>query len=97
MTNKVYRWTRPALPDDQAGQGLPLSVVAIVLGFAGMLFAPLIAEQGERDLAAFLAIVSGPLFGAGVFFAGSLLIVREVRQAAFEAAIRAGEAEPVSK
>ena len=97
MSNKVYRWSRPALPEDQGGQGLPLAVVAIVLGFAGLLFAPMVAESGEVDLASFLAIVSGPLFGVGVFFAGSLLIVREVRQAAFEAAIRAGEAEPVGK
>ena len=97
MKPTAYKWARPALPEDHAVSGLAFSIIVAVLGGAGVAFGPMVADSGERDLAAILALVSAPLFGLGVFFAGVSLIMREIRRYAFEQAIRAGEAEPVGK
>jgi hypothetical protein len=97
MKPTVYRWQRPALPDAHIVHGIAISVMLAVVGFGMAVGAPAAASAGETDAAAFMAFTGAPLCGLGVFLAGIFVVVREVRQAAFEAAIRAGEAEPVTK
>lgn len=91
-------WTRPPLPDLNKGMGLGWGNFLIVLGFALVVVPFAIATDvygaGGGALAlAFLVPLGTGMIGLGIFMVAVCLVLREIRQAAFEAALRAGEVE----
>lgn len=91
-------WRRPALPQDHQGAGLPLGIVMIVLGF-GAVAVPFVAALdgygvggGGVTLVIVLPIAAG-LILPGAWIVAVSLVLREIRRAAYEAAVRAGEVE----
>lgn len=91
-------WARPALPEAHRGNGLGWGNGLIVLGFAALVLVPLMlsADYGAGgSMAAFImmAPLGGALITLGIVISSVCLILREIRQAAYEAALRAGEVE----
>jgi len=88
----VMKWNRPKLPPGRGVEAIPLGLVLIVAGAAAAIIGindpsggPLVAIVGSSVVSLGLAMV----------FAG--VIIAEIRQAAFEAAVRAGEVEITKK
>jgi hypothetical protein len=86
MTKQL--WNRPKLPPGRGVEAIPLGLVLIVAGSAAAIIGindpsggPLVPIVGRSVVSLGLAMV----------FAG--VIITEIRQAAFEAAVRAGEVE----
>jgi hypothetical protein len=87
-----HLWSRPKLPPGRGVEGIPLGLALIVIGSAAAFF-------GLNDPAAGVIVTivgsSAISLGLAMVFAG--VIIAEIRQAAFEAAVRAGEVEPASR
>lgn len=91
-------WRRPALPERNRGNGLGWGNGLIVLGFAVLVLVPLMLSSdygAGGSMAAFIAMapLGGALIALGIVISSVCLILREIRQAAYEAALRAGEVE----
>ncbi|MDP1556627.1 MAG: hypothetical protein Q8L84_14310 [Hyphomonas sp.] len=90
-------WRRPRVPETNHGSGLAGGGVLILLGLVAFLIPPLAGEQygpgGMLALLLMIAPLAGALLFAGMWIVSLCLILREIRQAAYEAALRAGEVE----
>ena len=86
------RWNRPALPGGNIG--LEFGVIVILAGLVALAVGGFVASGFPMDVNPVLTMaLGGFLVAAGAWFLTVRAIVREIQQAAYEAAIRAGEVE----
>lgn len=92
----MYFWTRPQLPESRQAHWIKFGIGLIFLSFCMMwLAAGTITGSGSFDGASVAALVSWFSYGClllGVIAVSVGAVVNELRQSAFEAALRAGEA-----
>lgn len=91
-------WRRPALPEPHKGNGLGWGNALIVLGFAALVLVPVMVSGdygagGSMAALIMVAPLGGSVIALGIVISSVCLILREIRQAAYEAALRAGEVE----
>jgi hypothetical protein len=86
-------WKRPTIPPANRGSGgIETGAICIASGAVIFLWYGFEAAGGVLPAPA-LALVGGAFLSAGVVLLPVSLVLREIRQAAFEAALRAGEVQ----
>lgn len=87
------RWNRPEIPND-GETAMFLGVVLILGGIVGAMIAGGAMYAPDLGINPFLTFaISAPAVSTGALIVAVCSITREIRQAAYEAALRAGEVE----
>lgn len=92
MVTQRHVWTRPKLPERNAGGGLLISIGMIAVGVVVIMWG---VGADSIEAAAFGIPLGSALTSIGFACALVCAILREIRLMAFEAALRAGEVQMV--
>ena len=94
-TKHVTRWRRPRLPVEQRSAGVAWGILLLLAGaFCFVYPAWRFLMGGFVGAAGLLPIAGGALSMLGLLVTCVSIIQNEIRQMAFEAAVRAGEVAP---
>ena len=89
---KSYAWKRPALPEANKGVGLPAGSAVMLCGsLAGMAGLSAIGDPRAGFDGVIVAALGFSAASLGLIMVPACMILREIRQNSFEAALRAGE------
>ena len=89
-----YKWERPVLPDAHRGVGLLTGWALIICGvFTGLIGLSAVGDPQADFNGAIVTALGLSAASLGLIMVPACMIMREIRQSAFEAALRAGEVD----